>query len=209
PTSLIPHPTLEQLYLAARTRAETAICEAAVKRIENVDTTNDDVHTLARAIAELKKHDAAIERARAATRLADAKIESLRAATDKKNTVKKPYNHEEFMAHLRPAIRDIYGLDMPEGFEKEFPITSDCDLTAHATARYPQASSSSKAGALFEISNLKSDRARRSSPHVRHNHCKELADLSRASVASGMHATANPSLHPTSNIQHQTSNIPP
>ena len=46
-SSLKSQASLHDAYLSARTRAETAICEAAVKRIENLYTTDAAAPALA------------------------------------------------------------------------------------------------------------------------------------------------------------------
>lgn len=173
----ILHSALHQTYLAARTRAETAICTTAVKRIECVETTNDDVLTLAKAIAELKKHDAAMLRAEAASRLADARIESLKAAADKKKEPKKSYSREEVIKIIRPAIRDIYGLEPDDDFFYEdsspssaapFSASSAAPFAAsrnsarsspapHESTAQPFTSPSVNDAAHSEISNFKSE----------------------------------------------------
>lgn len=110
----------------ARRRAEKTFYQAAQRRIADVDTSTDDVVALAKAIAELKKHDAAMLRANAAMRLADARIESLNAAAEKKKEPNKPFDREAFVKVIRPAIRDIYGLN----------IDDDTDANNQAATRF-------------------------------------------------------------------------
>ncbi|MEK6644659.1 MAG: hypothetical protein AABZ08_12210, partial [Planctomycetota bacterium] len=144
--------------------------------------------------------------ARAATRLADAKIESLRAATDKKNTVKKPFNHDEFMAQLRPAIRDIYGLEIPDGFEKDFPITSDCDLTAHSTSRRAP---TTLASSRQNPTNVTTPARRLAGDHRKHPpQTRRLANHSNATVASGTPANT-PTTQPFSQFPMKNCQFPP
>lgn len=110
----------------ARRRAERTFYEVAQRRIADVDTSTDDVVALAKAIAELKKHDAAMLRANAAMRLADARIAAVNAAAEKKKEPNKPFDREAFVKVIRPAIRDIYGLN----------IDDDTDANDQAATRF-------------------------------------------------------------------------